>query len=427
MLDLTDLGFDPIEEGDIVAPEEVEETPEQIYGVPAPLIPDSAAAKALFAAWSGERVVIVDSPPGAGKTELFATIVAHLSQRTELTIVGAMATRDQVIGDANRLASQMPAKRIGVAMGGTSGYDLIEGIETRSSALTAAASTLPKHNVELRTLASCALRPSRCDILVVDEAYQATYAQVAKAAAHADQVVLIGDPGQIGPVVTVDTSGWEHRKLPPHHRAPDVYAKIGTPVRINLEETWRLGKRSAAAIAPLYDFAFESARPERSLFGLDEIEAFTVNEPENPYDPEMLTVVAEHAAALCETTLIEPTGERQLEPSDVAVVVSHNAQVSGISGLLNSMGVYGVTVGTADRLQGGQWHAVVAIDPFVGHGEGVSPRALSSGRLCVMASRHATHLSWFHDGQWAAAIDEAGLPAKIAGPAKKVRELLCEK
>lgn len=427
MLDLTDLGFDPIEEGDAVAPEEVEETPERIYGVPAPLVPDSAAAKALFAAWSGERVVIVDSPPGAGKTELFATVVAHLSQRSELTIVGAMATRDQVIGDANRLATQMPAKRIGVAMGGTSGYDLTEGIETRSSALTASTSGLPTHSVELRTLASCALRPSRCDILIVDEAYQSTYAQVAKAAAHADQVVLIGDPGQIGPVVTVDTSGWEHRKLPPHHRAPDVYAKIGNPVRINLEASWRLGERSAAAIAPLYDFAFESARPERSLFGLDEIEAFTVNEPENPYDPEMLTVVAEHAAALCETTLVEPSGERQLEPGDVAVVVSHNAQVSGISGLLNSMGVYGVTVGTADRLQGGQWHAVVAIDPFVGQGEGLSPHTLSSGRLCVMASRHATHLSWFHDGQWANAIDQAGLPAKVAGPAKRVRELLCEK
>lgn len=430
MLNIADLGFDDTPVDDQIAAEDIEETPFAVAGTPAPLVPDSAAAKALFAIWSGERIVIVDSPPGAGKTELFATVVAHLTQRSDLSVVGAMATRDQVIGNANRLTTQMPATRVNVGMNGATAADFVDGIEIRSRALSAGGSGtggLPAHHAELRTLASCAMVGApNCDVLVVDEAYQSTFAQVAKAAAWASQVLLIGDPGQIGPVVTVDTSGWERRRLAPHHRAPDGFAKIGKPVRINLDSTWRLGPRSTAALGPLYDFGFESSRPERTLFGLDEIESFEVNEPANPYDPAMLKVVAEHAAALCDATLVDDSGERSLEPSDVAVVVSHNAQVSGISGLLTSMGVHGVTVGTADRLQGGQWHAVVAIDPFVGHGDGLSPHTLSLGRLCVMASRHATHLSWFHDGQWAKAIDDAELPAKVSAQAKAVRSSLCE-
>jgi hypothetical protein len=203
-----------------------------------------------------------------------------------------------------------------------------------------------------------------------------------------------------------------------------VFAKVGRPVRVNLTSTWRLGPRSTEAIAPLYSFPFTSSRPERSLWGLDEIEAFEVEPASSPYDPAVLSVVASHAAALTQATLVEAGGERQLDESDVAVVVSHNAQVSGIEGFLNSMGVHGVTVGTADRLQGGQWHAVVAIDPFVGNDGTLSPHTLASGRLCVMASRHATHLSWFHDGHWNEAIDATTMSDQVAREAKLVRSRL---
>jgi len=74
-------------------------------------------------------------------------------------------------------------------------------------------------------------------------------------------------------------------------------------------------------------------------------------------------------------------------------------------------------VGTADRLQGGQWHAVVALDPFIGY-EGLSPHAMSLGRLCVMASRHRTHLTWVHDGRWnthlSGSTDVPGAEAALA-------------
>jgi hypothetical protein len=51
---------------------------------------------------------------------------------------------------------------------------------------------------------------------------------------------------------------------------------------------------------------------------------------------------------------------------------------------LRGRDVEGVTVGTADSLQGGQWAAVVALDPLTGV-EGLAVHAMSTGRLCVMS------------------------------------------
>jgi hypothetical protein len=394
-------------------------------GAPAPLVAGSVTAKALYAAWSGERTIIVDSPPGSGKTELCTTVAAHLARRSDLTVTIAAATRDQVVATANRLATQLPAENIVVTLRGAH-LDLTAGIQVRASTTAGGrGGSDAGRTVELRTLAHCGLLPPACDILIVDEAYQSTFALVSRAAAGAAAVLLIGDPGQIGPVVTADTAAWEHRRLGPHRRAPEAFANIGTPTNLYLTTTWRLGAQSAHTLAPLYGFTWMSGRGDRRLDGLNEIESFQLAPTATCYDPDTLTIVAEHAAALCDTTLIDHRGRRTLDPDDVAVIVSHNAQASGISGLLASMGINGVTVGTADRLQGGQWPAVVAIDPFLAGHDGLSAHALSLGRLCTMASRHTTHLSWFHDGQWETAIGDATISGGLATAAKTVRRRLC--
>ena len=92
----------------------------------------------------------------------------------------------------------------------------------------------------------------------------------------------------------------------------------------------------------------------------------------------MLATVADRAHALLGATLTTGTGQRPLEPADVAVVVSHNAQASVVHALLRGRDVDGVTVGTADSLQGGQWAAVVALDPLTGT-DGLPAHAASAG------------------------------------------------
>jgi hypothetical protein len=353
-------------------------------------------------------------------TRTIVTIAAHLGQRSPLKVVIGTPTRAQAFATAARLCEQMPAEKVVLAMNRVAQGDAPEGVTVAPSAAPEVGS------VQVRTLASCQRKGSapKCDVFIIDESYQATYALASVATSYADQVLLVGDPGQIGPVVTADTTAWEPLRIAPHRRAPEAFAHIGNPVRMNLDATWRLGQRTAEAIAPLYPFAFRSARPDRHIEGVREIEPLIVPAADTPYDPVVLAQVAEQAAALSEATLVEGDQRTKLRPEDVAVVVSHNAQVSGVHGQLHAIGVEGVEVGTADRLQGGEWHAVVALDPFIGH-EGLSPHTLSPGRLCVMASRHATHLSWMHDGKWALAIAEADMPERLAKQSLSVRQRLC--
>jgi hypothetical protein len=126
----------------------------------------------------------------------------------------------------------------------------------------------------------------------------------------------------------------------------------------------------------------------------------------DPNNPAMLAMVADRAHALLGATLTTKEGRRALEPADLAVVVSHNAQASVVHALLRGRDIDGVTVGTADSLQGGQWAAVVALDPLTGT-DGLPAHAASAGRLCVMASRHYAHLTWVHDGGWRERRDSA--------------------
>jgi hypothetical protein len=83
-----------------------------------------------------------------------------------------------------------------------------------------------------------------------------------------------------------------------------------------------------------------------------------------------------------------------------------------------------ITVGTANSLQGGQWRAVVALDPFVGYTT-ATPHQLSPGRLCVMASRHMTHLTWVSDGGWELALMD--IDPDEAEKGRKVRQALTAK
>ncbi len=52
-----------------------------------------------------------------------------------------------------------------------------------------------------------------------------------------------------------------------------------------------------------------------------------------------------------------------------------------------------------------------------------SEHALSSGRLCVMTSRHMTHLTWVYDPGWEDVLEQASDP-EDAGRAASVRAAL---
>jgi hypothetical protein len=76
-----------------------------------------------------------------------------------------------------------------------------------------------------------------------------------------------------------------------------------------------------------------------------------------------------------------------LRPADVAVGVSHNDQKDLLRTMLDDAGLAGVTVDTANRLQGLTFEVVVAWHPLAGSPD-TDAFHLDPGRLCVLLTRH---------------------------------------
>jgi len=164
---------------------------------------DPTTAGVLHSAWSGDPAVVVPSPPGAGKTRLVALLAATLASRAALRVGIAAQTRDQAVEIARRLgALDCPARLIWP--GKHPAPDLSDGT---ASVVTGRSVRFPNSGggVLIATTARWTYADPNvlaADVLVVDEAWQATYADVGALGAFAPQIVCVGDPGQIDPVVT---------------------------------------------------------------------------------------------------------------------------------------------------------------------------------------------------------------------------------
>ena len=77
----------------------------------------------------------------------------------------------------------------------------------------------------------------------------------------APRFVMVGDPGQIPPVVSIDTARWATAEVPPHRPAPElILAGRGQDLSssLALPASRRLPHDSAEAVNTFYDFRFES-------------------------------------------------------------------------------------------------------------------------------------------------------------------------
>ena len=167
----------------------------------APLQTDPAVAAALFAAWSGDPAVVVASPPGAGKTRLVVHLAEQLHRRAGLDIAIAAQTRTQALEVTNRAAA-IGAR---VALLGSRDSRRPLGLLPQADHLAGAADLRCWHGVVVATTARWLWiheRDYTAEVCIVDEAWQMTYADLGGLGPLTAQVVLVGDPGQIAPVVT---------------------------------------------------------------------------------------------------------------------------------------------------------------------------------------------------------------------------------
>lgn len=329
---------------------------------------------------SASPLTIVQSPPGAGKTFLVecATALAAtgVSMRTLIVTPGV----SQLYDIARRLLEyDLPRVELVHATHRSLPTDLqgrisasngwAQGLNQGPGVLIANAHVLSANIQKL---------PSRSfDLMIVDEAYQLSAADFLPIADLAPRVLMVGDPGQLDPVVSADTANFEAAAHKVHWSAPAyILDRFPRTPTFGLPVTRRLLPDSAALVQRSFyrDLPFTSvvdpatrqlrfglAGVERGIDGaLDAIAAgqslVALTIPGRaPAHEEADPVLADVMARVAERILIRQAnwvGVRRLDESDIGCIDPHVISGGAISDRLRQRSLSGVRVDTVERWQG---------------------------------------------------------------------------
>jgi hypothetical protein len=357
------------------------------------------------------KLAVVQAPPGSGKTTLLLKAVESAAKR-KMRIAVATQTNSQADDICRRLARYYPkVSAIRFAGSGTPPVDLGDSITWETSSRQ-----LPMGQcVVVGTSAKWGLIniSQPFDVVFVEEAWQLSWSDFMLLGQVAACFVLIGDPGQIPPVVTVDVARWETSPRPPHLAAPKVILEDPTvrPERWDLPATRRLPSDSAALVRPFYDFEFlaTSTAKDRAIsvdrggntpydLAIDllrdgSVGAITVPTPDEGPPLEEDQEIARATAKLISRLLARGPkwqmngAKKSLEPRDIGISATHRIMNTALDLALPSVLRGKVHVDTPERWQGLERPVMILVHPLSGV---VRPSAfdLETGRLCVMASRH---------------------------------------
>lgn len=359
----------------------------------------------------GGRLGIVKAPPGSGKTTLLRK-GAVAARRNRLRIAVAAQTNAQANDICARLSQEHPELAV-VRFASENGLQPALGPsvvwETKTGNL-AHGST-----IVVATAAKWGLVDivEPFDVVFVDEAWQLSWSDFMLLGQVAPRFVLIGDPGQIPPVVSIDVNRWETAPRPPHRPAPETLLQDPTVSleRWDLPATRRLPYDAAELVAQFYDFGFGAfARPgERQilvegngrkpeerilqLLSAGSAAALTLPTPDEGPPLEQDNQVAEVAARIVgalfsgRAQVRDTDGVRALRAGDVGLCATHRAMNTALDLALPRSLRGQIRVDTAERWQGLECKVMIMIHPLSGV---VRPSTfdLQTGRLCVMASRH---------------------------------------
>ena len=333
----------------------------------------------------GESFLVVQGPPGSGKTYLGARLITHLIRQGRK--VGVVAQSHKVI---HNLLDEVEdaAQEEGLHFRGVKFGNSYESLHVTTGRLPEVLDT----SVDL--VAGTAWLHAReemdgvLDTLVIDEAGQFSLADAVACGAAAHRLVLLGDPLQLAQVTQgVHPAGSDASVL--EHVIGDE--KTITPeLGVFLEETRRLHPDVCRFTSEAF---YESRlRPDRSC-RLRTTSAGTgvrwlpVEHEGNRVDsPEEVDVIRAVVDDLMGHSFTNALGEKcDLQYDDVMVVAPYNAQVR----LLREGLPAGVQVGTVDKFQGQE--ALVAIYSMASSSGEDVPRGLdflmSRNRLNVAVSR----------------------------------------
>jgi AAA domain len=375
--------------------------------------------RVMVALKAKRTVVIIKAPPGSGKTYLLSRIASSLWKKRRVAI--AAQTNAQADDICHRLVkgpwNVRPYRFVrhhGRMEAPVDSIRVVDSFNDLPTGPCIAVGTSSKWGfVDIG---------ATFDVLLVDEAWQMQWSQFVPLGRIASRFVLIGDPGQIPPVVAVDASRWETAHIPPHLPAPEVLCSANNPsgfrpVELTLPASHRLPSDSVSLLQPFYDFPFIAwALPaERAVLATGRvaepidrainllatrsvvaITCPTVDDlPSSDMDDEVADLAVRVATRLLARKarvriLDDRDGkpERQLTPGDIGITATHRTMNELISRRLQgSKTLRDIRVDTPERWQGLQRLVTIAVHPLSGV---LRPSSfdLDTGRLCVMASRH---------------------------------------
>jgi hypothetical protein len=364
-----------------------------------------------------DPLLVLKAPPGSGKTFVTLRAVA-LAHHRGLSVAVATQTNAQADDFCQRLSADFPRiPAIRFASSGTTERSL----GPRVSWVKATRDLPSEPSVAVATSAKWAASELQqpFDYLFVDEAWQMSWADFMLMSRVAPRFVLVGDPGQIAPVVSIDVARWQTSRRPPHLPAPTVILRDPTlPVRaLSLPVTTRLPYDTAQLLQPFYDFPFDSwaregerhlvvagAQPGQGGGADGAIDLLTtgsvalltlstpVSGPPLEEDREVAVAAAQVVKRLLQrgASVVTEEGEDPLLAVDIGIAASHRVMNTRILDALGDLAGT-VRVDTPERWQGLERKVMVVVHPLSGVTE-PSSFDLATGRLCVMASRHQVGL-----------------------------------
>lgn len=356
----------------------------------------------------GGRLSVIKAPPGSGKTFTLIEVLSSLVKAGSQIAVAAQ-TNSQADDICERFARDHPEIR--VARFSSSGLRAAAAFPAGVLWVTDKKELPSGPGVTVATTAKWSLTDlvSPYDLLAVDEAWQMSWADLMQCAVVSDKFLLIGDPGQIPPVVSIDVRRWETSPRAPHEAAPEVVLAEPSLAHVrfvgSLPACRRLPHESVDFVKPFYDFDFEAYVPAGSQ-GLDmpighvwggalrggRPLALTIPTPAHgppiEVDHEMAVAVAKVVTELLD---VQPSvrwggATRRLALADIGITSSHRVMNTALATALGSLSNQ-IRVDTPERWQGLERPVMVAVHPLSGVCD-PSSFDLETGRLCVMSSRH---------------------------------------
>lgn len=382
---------------------------------PAPtpsVLADQTLQAVLATQWDREPAVILLSPPGAGKTGVAERLAAQSMCLLRERCMVTPQTNEQAFDIARRLGRGYP--RLHIYLLASRNLQIpsdLAGI-TNLSVINEAAQIPAGPCIVVANAAKWSWLDSDqtlFDLQIVDEAFQLPDYRFHLIAGLARRHVLIGDPGQIDPVVRCELERWRCDPSGPHVPCPRALIERHPSVRqITLPVSRRLNADTVSFVQPAFypQMRFQALSTDRSIElrvpGIVPVDApldatvdgasmVLVELPPmitGEVDPELADqLVGTIRRVLDRRAVIRDDGTLEdVHSGMIGVACAHVSQVNAIRERLGP-DLGDVFVETANRFQGLERPLMFVHHPLSGRADATAFH-LDAGRLCVMLSRH---------------------------------------